>query len=161
MWKYALSAAAIAVAGTLTMTAQPPATPPPAAPQPPRVAPAQPAEAVAVKTYRIKQVLGSKLIIQDNIAVGTVNDVVFRDDGYIEYLIVEKNGRLTTVPWEAAKFDFEKQTATVAITNDVYTTIPTYTVKEYPQFHAPVYQAEIYRYYKLTPRQERRLERRP
>jgi hypothetical protein len=38
--------------------------------------------------------------------------------------------------------------------------IPTYTVEQYPNFYAPTYRAELYRYYNLTPGQERRLERR-
>jgi len=140
------------------------ADPPTPAPAPQPVNPprteVRPTDTAPMQTFRVKQVLGSKVSVQDNISVGTVEDVVFRTDGMIEYLIVDNGGKLTTVPWEAAKFDYDKRIATVHITNDVYTTIPTYTVKEYPAFHTPTYQTEIYRYYKLNPRQERRIERR-
>jgi hypothetical protein len=77
---------------------------------------------------------------------------VFSDAGQVEYLIVANEGKLVTVPWEAAKFNFEKQTATLTITQDQYKVIPTYTVREYPVFFAPDYRVEVYRYYGLRPR---------
>src|ERR1700735_1209634 len=74
--------------------------------------------------YRAKQVLGSKIMIQGDTAIGTVDDLVFDEAGNLEYLIVESNGKLVTVPFEAAKFNLEKRTATVAITPEQYKLIP-------------------------------------
>ena len=90
-------------------------------------------------------------------AIGTVDDLVFNDQGEVEYLIVANEGKLVTVPWEAAKFNFEKQTATVNITQDVYRTIPTYTTTSYPVYFEPTYRTTVYRYYGLTPRPFRRI----
>ena len=64
----------------------------------------------------MKQVLGSKVSIENNVAIGTVDDLVFDDYGRVEYLIVQNEGKLVTVPWEAAKFNFEQRTAVVNIT---------------------------------------------
>jgi PRC-barrel domain len=97
--------------------------------------------------------------IQGNISIGMVDDIVFSDDGYIEYLIVQNEGKLVTVPWEAAKFNFQERTATVSITQERFREIPTYATERYPEFYAPAYRPEIYKYYGLTPRQERRIER--
>ena len=87
-------------------------------------------------------------------------DIVFDDEGVIDYFIVSQNGKLVTVPWEAAKFNFEKRTAVINITPEQYQKIPTYTVQTYPQFYTPTYQNQIYGYYNLTPGQARRFERR-
>ena len=70
----------------------------------------------------------------------------------VEYLIVANEGKLVTVPWEAAKFNFEKQIATINITRDVYRTTPTYTTTSYPGYFEPTYRTTVYRYYGLTPR---------
>jgi len=132
-----------------------PAQPAPRTTAPPAAAPAQ----QAGQAFRVKQVLGSKLSITGNVGIGTVDDIVFGDDGMIEYLIVANEGKLVTVPWEAAKFNFQQQTATIDITQEKFKAIPTYTVQEYPNYALPTYRTEIYRFYGLTPR-ERRIERR-
>ncbi len=112
------------------------------------------------KQFRAKQVLGTRIMIMGNTAAGTVDDLVFDDAGNLEYLIVENNGKLWTVPWEAAKFDLEKKMAMVPLTTEQYKTIPTYTTTSYPTFYTPVYRTQTYKYYGLTPRELRRIERR-
>jgi hypothetical protein len=64
------------------------------------------------------------------------------------------------VPWDAAKFDLDKKTAAVNVTQEVWKTIPTYTVTTYPQFYTPVYRTGVYKAFGLTPRELRRIERR-
>lgn len=126
---------------------------------PPRVG--APAAPVAAPTFRAKQVLGTKMMIENNTAIGTVDDLVFDDAGNLEYLIVAAgDGKLISVPWEAAKWDLEKKTGSLPITQDVYKKIPTFTVTTYPQFYTPTYRTEVYKVYGLTPRELRRLERR-
>ena len=108
----------------------------------------------------MKSILGAKVNLQNGGTVGTVEDVVLNDEGVVDYLIVSQDGKLVTVPWDAAKFNFEKRTAVINITEDQYKQIPTYTVEKYPDFYAPAYRTQVYKYYGLTPGQERRLERR-
>jgi hypothetical protein len=138
---------------TLAQTAPPPKPPPPPAPPPAAAGRVERAPAVeSPHAYRAKQVLGAKVSLKGDISIGTVDDIVFSDAGQIEYLIVANEGKLVTVPWEAAKFDFEKQTATLTISQDQYKVIPTYTVREYPAYFEPTYRTTVYRYYGLTPR---------
>lgn len=111
------------------------------------------------QSYRAKSVLGSKVKIDGEVSVGTVDDIVISDDGYVEYLIVSNENKLVTVPWEATKFDFEKRMATVKITQERFKEIPTYTIQQYPVFHAPQYRVETYKYYGLTPRERREIRR--
>lgn len=172
MLRNALRLCAVAVFGTATVAAAqnpPPPPPPPTGVQPPAATrPAQPADrAAAGMAFRAKQVLGSKISIQGNTSIGTVDDIVIDDQGTVEYLIVQNEGKLVTVPWQAAKFDFKQQTATVNITPEQFRAVPTYTAQEYPNFWLPAYRTEIYRMYNITPqtrrdiRQDRRDNRRP
>jgi sporulation protein YlmC with PRC-barrel domain len=110
-------------------------------------------------TYRAKQILGSKIMIQNNTQIGTVDDIVFDQAGNLEYLIVANDGKMVTVPWEAAKFNLKSQTGVVNITPEVYKNLPTYTTTTYPDFFAPDYRTTTYKYYGLRPGQLRRLNR--
>lgn len=115
------------------------------------------AEPIAHNHYRAKQVLGSKILIAGDTAVGTVDDLVFDEAGNLEYLVVENGGKLFTVPFEAAKFNLEKRMAVLSLTAEQYKVIPTYTATTYPSFYTPTYRAEVYKHYGLTPRELRRL----
>jgi hypothetical protein len=115
----------------------------------------------AKSTIRAKSILGATVNITGDASVGTVEDIVFTDEGVVDYLIVGKGGKLVTLPWDAAKFDYEKRQATVNVTRERYQRIPTYTAERYPDFYAPAYRGQVYKYYGLTPGQQRRLDRRP
>jgi hypothetical protein len=128
--------------------------------QPPGAAAQSPANAGANQTFRAKQVLGSKVTIQGNAAVGTVEDLVFDDAGNLEYAIVDREGKLVTLPWAAVRFNVDQRLATVNITADKYNSIPTYTTTTYPEFYTPTYRTQVYGYFGLTPGQLRRAERR-
>ena len=105
--------------------------------------------------------LGTKVSIQGNLAIGTVDDIVFDDNGYIDYLVVFNEGRYVLVPWQAAKFNFEQRSATVNVTEQQFRQVPTYTTTQtWPNVLEPAYQQRIYGYYGLRPPVERRVERR-
>lgn len=131
---------------------------PPPPPDRPREAP--PAEGRGAQTLGAKAVLGSKVSIQGGLAIGTVDDIIFDDGGTIDYLVVLNEGKYVTVPWEAAKFDFEKRTATVEITQERFREVPTYTRESYPTFYEPAYREKIYTYYGVKPRRDIRIEKR-
>lgn len=110
--------------------------------------------------YRAKQILGSKVSIDGNMQVGTVDDIVLDENGNVDYLIVvTDNNKLVTVPWDATRFNAEKRSAFVKITHDRFKQIPTYSTDDYPGFSTPQYRTQTYRYYGLTPAQERRMIR--
>ncbi len=111
--------------------------------------------------YRAKQILGSKVSLEGDSSVGTVDDIVIDEHGNVDYLIVmNSENRLVTVPWDAARFNLEKRMAVVHIAPEKFRQVPTYTVNQYPSFWTPAYRTEIYRSYGLTPGQERRAIRR-
>jgi PRC-barrel domain len=128
--------------------------------QPPEVRKTQ--KPSAQMALRAKSILGATVQLHGSASasVGTIEDIVFDDEGVIDYFIVSEKGRMVTVPWEAAKFNFEKRTAEINLAPDQFSKVPSYTAERYPDFYAPAYRTEIYGYYNLRPGQERRFERR-
>lgn len=113
-----------------------------------------------VRHFRAKDILGSKVSIDNNTSVGTVDDIVLDEYGNVDYLIVLSHDKLVSVPWDATRFDTEQRTAVVHIAPDQFKQIPRYTTETYPAFASPTYRTQTYRYYGLTPGQERRMIRR-
>lgn len=149
-------ALAITLGGAATAVADPP--------PPTRAAAAQPSGTdpnALPRPLRAKQLIGTKISMQNNTSIGTVDDIVLSDSGEVEYLIVANaDGKLVTVPWSAAIFNPVQRTAVVNITPEQYKAIPSYSTTTYPDFFAPTYRTETYKYYGLTPGQLRRMERR-
>lgn len=111
--------------------------------------------------FRAKQILGSKVNLQGDAAVGTVDDIVLDENGNVDYLIViNSEERLVTVPWDAVRFNSEKRLAVVHIAPERFEQVPTYTPNQYPAFSTPAYRTQIYQAYGLTPGQQRRAMRR-
>jgi len=109
-------------------------------------------------TFRAKELLGTQILLGNNTQVGTVADMVSDGAGNLDYLIVStSDNKLVTVPWDAAKFDPDKKTATINVTQDVWKTVPTYTTTTYPQFYTPTYRTDIFKVFGLTPRELRRI----
>lgn len=126
------------------------------------------------QTFRVKSVLGAAVRLQGDASAGIVEDLVFDQDGQIEYAIVADQGKLVTVPWAALQWAAQQapaagavpaaqpvpMTATIAIPVTQYRTIPTFTTTTYPSFYTPAYRTQVYQYYGLTPRERRVIERR-
>ena len=109
--------------------------------------------------YRTRDLLGSKVSIAGGTAVGVVEDIVLSDEGVVDYLVVANDGRLTSVPWQVVKYTPADRAVVVNVPVERWRTVPTYTMTTYPNYYAPTYRADVYRFYGLTPGQERRLER--
>ena len=101
--------------------------------------------------YRAKQVIGTTVSIQGNRGIGSVDDIVFDSNGQIDYLVVANQGRMVSVPWQAAKYDPQARSAVVNITQEQFQSVPTYTSERYPNFYTPTYRVDTYKYYGLTP----------
>ena len=138
-------ASAFVGAGVLLAQQAPPQAPPQDEPQ----------------AFRAKQVIGSKVNIQGDMSVGTVDDIVLDEHGNVDYLIVaNEDGQMVTVPWDAVRFNIDKRLAVVHIAHEQFQAVPTYGPNQYPTFAAPAYRTQIYRAYGLTPGQQRRALRR-
>ncbi|MFL5329044.1 MAG: PRC-barrel domain-containing protein [Gemmataceae bacterium] len=98
---------------------------------------------------RMKQVIGGKVSIQGGVSIGTVDDIIFNDDGCIDYVVVINEGRYVVMPWTAAKFNFEDRTATVNVTQERWREVPTFTAQTYPtiNYYEPAFVQRVYGYY--------------
>jgi len=119
-------------------------------------------EVGAEHDIRAKSILGTRVSLGGDFAVGTVEDIVLSPDGYAEYLIIQREGRYVPVPWAAAKFDFGRHTATLEITQERFREVPTYSREELPTLYEPARREKVYSFYGVKPRPgvERREERR-
>lgn len=114
-----------------------------------------------VPHFRAKQILGAKVGLEGESSVGTVDDIVLDENGNVDYLIVvNSKNQLVTVPWDATRFNVEKRIAVVQIPQEQFLKVPTYTAQQYPAFATPAYRTQVYKYYGLTPGQQRRAMRR-
>src|SRR5262245_49519584 len=68
----------------------PPQTPPSTNPLQPS---AQPNTGVSLTVRRSKQLIGSRVALTGGTSVGVVDDIVFTDEGCIDYLVVIDQGR--------------------------------------------------------------------
>jgi hypothetical protein len=93
------------------------------------------------------------------VPVGAVEDFVINDEGVNEYLVVSSGGKLVTVPWDLARYDYETRSLHIPVTPEVYRAIPTYTAERLPNYHAPEYRSHVYKHFGLSPERARRLER--
>jgi hypothetical protein len=110
-----------------------------------------------VPHYRTKQILGAEVRLQDDVLAGNVDDVVVDNNGNVDFfIVVNSNNVFVTVPWDAAKFNLETRTAVLPITQAHFQRAPTYTVEQYPNFSAPAYRTQVYRFFGVTPGQQRR-----
>src|SRR4051794_30779604 len=105
----------VVAAGANFAQAQERVQPPPAAVRPADAPPARPADARPAHALKAKNVLGSKVSLKGGQAIGTVEDMIFSDDGTLDYLVVRYEGKYVFVPWQAAKFNFEKHVATLEV----------------------------------------------
>ena len=151
-------ASALVLVGLSLYAADPPQPVPPVR----GAAPAAPIDSPNLPRHlRAKQVIGAKISIQNNTAIGTVDDIVLSDAGEVEYLIVAtSDSKLVSVPWTTAVWANDYKTAVVDVTPAQFKVVPTYTATTYPDYFAPTYRTEVYKYYGTTPGQLRRLDRR-
>lgn len=111
--------------------------------------------------YRAKEILGAAVSLDGGASVGTIDDIVLDNGGNVDYLIVVNNDRkLVTAPWDAAAFDVRQRRAVIHIAPEQFRQIPTYTTAQYPVFTTPTYRTQVYKYYGLTPGQQRRINQR-
>src|SRR5438067_2452020 len=79
----------------------------------------QPGQPVAaMRGLTAKGLLGAAVTLPGNQAVGMVDDLVFGDDGVLDFLVVRSGSQLVPVPWAAVVFNPDQRTAVMNITPD-------------------------------------------
>lgn len=118
-------------------------------------------ERTAMKyTQKASLVIGSTVNVSGSDHWGRVEDLILTTDGRVDYLVVSVEGRLTLVPWGAARLDSERKTVTVDVARDRLHDLPTFTQDSWPSLTDTQYVQRLNTYYNVRPGVDRRLDRR-
>lgn len=121
----------------------------------------QPGQPVpATRGLTAKGLLGAAVTLQGNQAVGIIDDLVFGDDGVLDFLVVRSGNQLIPVPWAAVLFNSDLRTAVMNITPERFREVPTLTPAIVPNYADAAFRQRLYQAYGLEPG-ERRESRRP
>src|SRR5438874_3779905 len=120
----------------------------------------QPGARVSAEFPRASSIIGAKVVIQDNVSIGKVEDLVLDQNGTVEYLVVLNEDKYVLVPWGAAKLDPGQRTVMVEIRQEKFREVPTFTRESWPNFSDTQYIERINTYYGVKPGRERRIEKR-
>lgn len=120
----------------------------------------QPADRVSAEFPRASSIIGAKVVIQDNVSIGKVEDLVLDQNGTVEYLVVLNEDKYVLVPWGAAKLDPAQRSVAVEIRQEKFREVPTFTRDRWPNFSDRQYIERINTYYGVRPGSERRIDRR-
>jgi len=120
----------------------------------------EPAGRVSAEFPRASSIIGARVSIQGDVAVGKVEDLVLSQNGTVEYLVVLNEDKYVLVPWAAAKLDPGQRTVMVEIRQEKFREVPTFTRESWPNFSDTQYIERINTYYGVKPGRERRIERR-
>ena len=108
---------------------------------------------------RASSIIGARVSIQGDVAIGKVEDLVLNQNGTVEYLVVLNEDKYVLVPWGAAKLDAGQRTVVVEIRQERFREVPTFTRESWPNFSDTQYIERIHTYYGVKPGRERRIER--
>jgi hypothetical protein len=70
--------------------------------------------------------MGSNVTLSDGSTAGRIDDLVYGDNGMIDYAVLGNNGTFTAVPWTGLFFDASNRVANLPLTRDQFATIPTF-----------------------------------
>lgn len=58
---------------------------------------------------RVTEVIGSPVMLQGQTRYGQVEDIVFNENGCIDYIVASADGRFVVLPWAAGRFDHRQR----------------------------------------------------
>jgi hypothetical protein len=120
----------------------------------------EPVGRVSAEFPRASSIIGARVSIQGDVAIGKVEDLVLNQNGTVEYLVVLNEDKYVLVPWAAAKLDPGQRTVVVEIRQEKFREVPTFTRESWPNFSDTQYIERINTYYGVKPGRDRRIERR-
>jgi sporulation protein YlmC with PRC-barrel domain len=110
-------------------------------------------------TRTVNQIIGSSIRLQGGTSYGRVEDIVLNDDGYVEYLVVSREGSYAMLPWSAAKVDYGQRVVTYDVDPQVVQPL-FFTRDAWPNYSDPQFTTRIRSAFPRAVRREvRRIER--
>ena len=81
----------------------------------------------------VSSVIGSNVTLSDGSTAGQINDVVYGNDGAIDYAVIGNNGVFAAVPWSGLVWGADGA-ITLPLTRDQFGTIPTFGANAWSHF---------------------------
>src|SRR5262245_1151487 len=81
---------------------------------------------------KITTVMGANLVVQDGVTVGKIEDIVFTDNGCIDYVVVSHESKFVLVPWSVVRVDTARHVVQVNVTREKFLQVPTFTATNWP-----------------------------
>jgi sporulation protein YlmC with PRC-barrel domain len=107
------------------------------------------------RAFRIKNVMGQRVLNPDAEVIGTIDDLVVGKDGRIKYAILEHGGflgigdKLVPIPWDAVKSLEDRPELLVNVSAISLEKAPNIDPAKWPDISVPQWDKEIREYYVL------------
>ncbi len=89
------------------------------------------AAGTTTEVRRITTVMGANVVVQDGATVGKIQDIVFTDNGCIDYVVVSYESKLVLVPWTVVRVDAAQHVVQVNVTREKFLQVPTFTANNW------------------------------
>jgi hypothetical protein len=97
---------------------------------------------------RSTQIVGAYVNVQSDQRLGKVTEIVFNEGGCISYLIVDIEGRMAPIPWQAGRYDYQQRVFLLTEFDEArIARIPTFTT--YDQFADDKYVTQVNTYFNV------------
>jgi hypothetical protein len=71
-----------------------------------------------IEVRRVTEVIGSPVMLQGQTRYGQVEDIVFDENGCIDYVVASADGRYVVLPWAASRFDPRQRVVAFDVTRE-------------------------------------------
>jgi hypothetical protein len=88
-------------------------------------------------------VIGSKVMLQGDIAYGTVADIVINEGGCVDYLVIAEQDNYVIVPWSAATVELQERIVRIDVTRDRLREL-TFTRERWPNLSSTEFRERIH-----------------
>jgi uncharacterized protein YrrD len=99
---------------------------------------------------RINAVLGQTIKSREGEELGEVKDIIFSNDGTINYIILSKGGgddSLVPIPWQTENINVRENNIILSMNKEQMEDAPSFTTEEWERFAEQDFQNEVHGYY--------------
>jgi sporulation protein YlmC with PRC-barrel domain len=109
-------------------------------------------EKQAEQTHKSSDLIGTVALNDRGERLGTVEEILFSDDGRIEYLILARRDfdgreRLVPIPWKDAKAEISGDTLVLSLDKETFANAPSFARNDWGRLDDPDWNKSVHSYY--------------
>jgi hypothetical protein len=108
------------------------------------------AAGASVRVTKLSSLMNSKILIQDDQAVGTVADIVLSDSGCVDYVVASYDNQQYVIPYSAVQYRNADRIVYIDITPAQFRKVQFFTGNQWPDFYASSYQQNVFSVFGVT-----------